>query len=54
MMVREEQQKRIDSLVKVQLQRELATVSGNLKRTAELEARLRKITASDSLRAISQ
>jgi len=54
MMVQEEQQKRIDSLVKVQLQRELATVSGNLKRTAELEDRLRKIAVSDSLRAIVQ
>jgi len=54
MMVQEEQQKRIDSLVKVQLKRELATVSGNLKRTAELEASLRKIAVSDSLRAIAQ
>ena len=54
MMVQEEQQKRIDSLVKVQLQRELTTVSGNLKRTAELEARLRKIAVSDSLRTITQ
>jgi len=54
MMVQEEQQKRIDSLVKVQLQRELTTVSGNLKRTAELEARLRKIAVSDSLRTIAQ
>ena len=53
-LVQEEQQKRIDSLVKVQLQRELTTVSGNLKRTAELEARLRKIAVSDSLRTIAQ
>ncbi|MBW8684753.1 mechanosensitive ion channel family protein [Chitinophaga rhizophila] len=53
-MVKEEQQKRIDSLVKVQLTEQLAAVSGNAARTRELEAQLRKISVSDSLRSIAQ
>lgn len=54
LMVKEEQQKRIDSLVKVQLIQQLSTVSGNAERTKELEAQLRKIAVSDSLRNIAQ
>ncbi|EDM38005.1 putative transmembrane ion channel [Pedobacter sp. BAL39] len=54
LLLKDEQQKRIDSLVKVQLKRELTTVSGNAKRTEELEAQLRGIAAADSLRNIAQ
>jgi len=54
LLIKEEQQKRIDSLVKVQLQQELAAASGNLKRTEELETKLRQIAIDDSLRNINQ
>ncbi|RFM30930.1 mechanosensitive ion channel family protein [Chitinophaga silvisoli] len=54
LMVKEEQQKRIDSLVKAQLMQQLATVSGNAERTKELEAQLHKIAVNDSLRNIAQ
>ncbi|ACU60439.1 mechanosensitive ion channel family protein [Chitinophaga pinensis] len=54
LLVKEEQQKRIDSLVKQQLTKELAVVAGNVKRTEELEAQLRRIAVNDSLRNITQ
>ncbi|QHS63587.1 mechanosensitive ion channel family protein [Chitinophaga agri] len=53
-LMKDEQQRRIDSLVKMQLTRELSAVAGNVKRTEELEAQLRKIAVSDSLRNIAQ
>ena len=54
LMVKEEQQKRIDSLVKMQLNQELAAASGNVSRTRELEEKLRQISRNDSLRNIAQ
>lgn len=54
LMIKEEQQKKIDSLVKMKIREELAGATGNVKRTAELETRLRQITVSDSLRNIAQ
>lgn len=54
LLIKDEQQRRIDSLVKVQLNKELAAVSGNTKRTKELETKLREIAVSDSLRVIAQ
>lgn len=54
LLLREQQQNRIDSLVKVQLQRELAGATGNVQKTKELEAKLRTIAVSDSLRHIAQ
>lgn len=54
MLEKEEQQKKIDSIVRQQLQRELAAVSGNAKRTAELEEQLHRIAVNDSLRTIHQ
>ncbi|WP_285008341.1 mechanosensitive ion channel family protein [Pedobacter faecalis] len=54
MLLKEEQQRRIDSLVKVQLRKELTEASGNAGRTRELEAKLRQIAVDDSLRAIAQ
>lgn len=54
LLLREQQQNRIDSLVKVQLQRELAGATGNVQKTKELEAKLRTIAVSDSLRRIAQ
>lgn len=53
-MIKEEQQKRIDSLVKEQLMQQLSAVSGNAERTKELENQLRKIAVNDSLRNIAQ
>lgn len=53
-MIKEEQQKRIDSLVKQQLMQQLSAVSGDAGRTKELENQLRKITVNDSLRNIAQ
>lgn len=54
LLIKDEQQKKIDSIVKAQLQRELAAVSGNAKRTEELEEQLHRIAVSDSLRTINQ
>lgn len=53
-LLKEQQQKQIDSLVKIQLQRELQQVSGDSKRSQELEEKLRQIATSDSLRTIKQ
>lgn len=54
LLVKDEQQKKIDSLVKQQLEQELLKVTGNAKRTNELEAQLRSIAKADSLRGINQ
>ena len=54
LLVKEQQQQRIDSLMKIQLKNELITTSGNSQRTKELEARLRQIAISDSVRLIEQ
>jgi small-conductance mechanosensitive channel len=52
--LKDQQQKQIDSLVKIQLQRELQEASGNARRTQELEQKLRQIAINDSLRTIQQ
>ncbi|PRY52549.1 mechanosensitive ion channel-like protein [Arcticibacter pallidicorallinus] len=52
--LKDQQQKQIDSLVKIQLQRELQLASGNARRTEELEQKLRQIKINDSLRTIQQ
>ncbi|MEJ2881616.1 mechanosensitive ion channel family protein [Pedobacter sp. GR22-6] len=54
LLIKDEQQKKVDSLVKQQLEQELLKVTGNVVRTRELEAQLRNITAADSLRNINQ
>lgn len=54
LLVKDVQQKKIDSLVKQQLQQELLKVSGNATRTKELETQLRSINSADSLRNINQ
>lgn len=54
LLVKEEQQKRIDSLVKIQLTKELANTSGDAQRSKELELRLKSIETADSLRNIAQ
>jgi len=53
-LLKDQQQKQIDSLVKIQLQRELQQASGNARRTEELEQKLRQIAINDSLRTIQQ
>jgi len=54
LLIKDQQQQRIDSLVKLQLKKELANATGNQKRTAALEAKLRQIATADSLRNIAQ
>ena len=54
LLIKDEQQKKIDSLVKQQLQQELLKVTGNAARTRELEAQLRGINSADSIRNINQ
>jgi small-conductance mechanosensitive channel len=54
LLIKDEQQKKIDSLVKQQLEQELLKVTGNATRTRELEAQLRSIATADSLRNINQ
>jgi len=53
-LLKDQQQRQIDSLVKIQLQRELQQASGNSRRTEELEQRLRQIAINDSVRTIQQ
>ena len=53
-LLKDHQQKQIDSLVKIQLNRELADAAGNKEKTIVLEERLRAIAVSDSLRNIAQ
>ncbi|RZK71366.1 MAG: mechanosensitive ion channel family protein, partial [Pedobacter sp.] len=54
LLIKDEQQKKIDSLVKQQLEQELLKVAGNATKTKELEAQLRNIASADSLRNINQ
>ncbi|RZK40932.1 MAG: mechanosensitive ion channel family protein [Pedobacter sp.] len=54
LLVKEQQQAHIDALVKLQLSKELESAKGNLQRTAELEAKLRGLATTDSLRTIAQ
>lgn len=54
LLIKDQQQQRIDSLVKLQLKKELANATGNQKRTAALEAKLRQIATADSLRNIAK
>jgi small-conductance mechanosensitive channel len=54
LLLKDQQQQRIDSLVKQQLQKELASATGNAKKTIELENKLRKLAIDDSLRLIAQ
>lgn len=54
LMIKEEQQKIVDSIVKVQLKQQLAEAAGNMERTQALEAKIRQIAIDDSLRNIAQ
>jgi small-conductance mechanosensitive channel len=54
MLLKDQQQQRIDSLVKQQLKNELASATGNAKKTTELENKLRQLAIDDSLRNIAQ
>lgn len=53
-LLKDHQQKQIDSLVKIQLNRQLAAAVGDQEKTLMLEDKLRKIAVSDSLRNIAQ
>lgn len=53
-LIKDQQQKQIDSLVKIQLEQQLRHAVGNQSKTKELEEKLRKIAVSDSLREIQQ
>jgi small-conductance mechanosensitive channel len=53
-LIKEQQQTTIDSLVKLQLKKELSAAVGDAQRTKELEAKLRQIAVDDSLRMIAQ
>lgn len=53
-LLKDHQQKQIDSLVKIQLNRQLTEATGNKEKTVILEAKLKKIAISDSLRNIAQ
>jgi len=54
LLLKDQQQQRIDSLVKQQLKKELTTVKGNSQKTIELEKKLRQLAVNDSLRLIAQ
>lgn len=54
LLLKDQQQQKIDSLVKIQLKNELQSAAGNSKKTIELENKLRQIAISDSLRKIHQ
>ncbi|SOD15116.1 mechanosensitive ion channel family protein [Pedobacter xixiisoli] len=54
LLLKDQQQQRIDSLVKQQLKKELASATGNTKKTIELEDKLRQLAVADSLRNIAQ
>lgn len=53
-LIRQQQQSRLDSLLKVQLQQELKTVVGNQQKTEELQAKLAAIDKADSVRRLQQ
>src|SRR5690606_33663761 len=52
-LIKEQQQAILDSLVKHQLKKELSAAVGNAQRTRELEEELRRIAINDSLRLIA-
>jgi len=54
LLIKDQQQKQIDSLVKIQLNRQLDEAIGNKEKTKVLEDKLRQIAISDSLRTIAQ
>lgn len=54
LLLKDQQQHRIDSLVKQQLKKELASAAGNSARTIEVETKLRQLAIDDSLRLIAQ
>ncbi|QNK63445.1 mechanosensitive ion channel [Pedobacter sp. PAMC26386] len=54
LLLKDQQQQKIDSLVKIQLKNELQSAAGNSKKTIELENKLRQIAVSDSIRKIHQ
>lgn len=53
-LMKDQQQKQIDSLVKIQLEQQLRNAAGDKSKTREFEEKLRKIAVSDSLRNIQQ
>lgn len=53
-LIKDQQQKQIDSLVKIQLEAQLKNAVGDKSKTRELEEKLRKIAINDSLRNIAQ
>jgi small-conductance mechanosensitive channel len=53
-LLQDHQQNQIDSLVKIQLNKQLALAGGNVEKTKMLEQKLRTIAISDSLRTIAQ
>lgn len=54
LLLKDQQQQRIDSLVKQQLKKELASAAGNSQKTIALENKLRQLAIDDSLRLIAQ
>lgn len=50
----EQQQQQIDSLIKLQLEKDLKIAIGDNKKTQELEEKLRQITSKDSIRKVEQ
>jgi small-conductance mechanosensitive channel len=54
LLIKDQQQKQIDSLVKIQLSRQLTEATGDREKTQLLEEKLRKIAVSDSIRNIAQ
>lgn len=54
LLVKDQQQKQIDSLVKIQLNRQLSEAAGNREKTRTLEEKLHQIEVADSIRTITQ
>lgn len=54
LLLQEQQQQKIDSLVKIQLEGQLKAAVGDRKKTAELENKLTRISVADSIRRIEQ
>ncbi|WP_231463242.1 mechanosensitive ion channel family protein [Pedobacter sp. Leaf132] len=53
-LIKDQQQKQIDSLVKIQLEEQLKSAVGDKSKTKMLEDKLRSIAVSDSIRSIEQ
>ncbi|WP_316734681.1 mechanosensitive ion channel family protein [Pedobacter aquatilis] len=53
-LIKDQQQKQIDSLVSIQLKKQLSAAQGDQAKTRELEAKLKEISRNDSLRTIQQ